>query len=297
MGHHHHHHDHSNGNIRTAFFLNFFFTIIEIIGGLLTNSMAILSDALHDLGDSLSLGLAWFLEKYSKKGHDEKYSFGYRRFSLLAALINSVVLVIGSVFILTEAVPRLLNPESPNAAGMILLAVLGIVVNGAAVVKMKDGESMNAKVISWHLLEDVLGWVAVLIVSIVLFFVDLPILDPLLSIGITLYILYNVIMNLKKTMELFLERVPDGIQLDDIKQRIEQIDNVLSIHHTHLWSLDGEHHAFSTHIIVPDHMQKDDVCTIKSQVNKIIRDIHLDHVTIEIEYESEECSVNQVHHH
>ncbi|MBH0231621.1 cation diffusion facilitator family transporter [Halobacillus yeomjeoni] len=290
MGH-HHHHDHSTGNIKVAFFLNFFFTIIEIIGGLLTNSMAILSDALHDLGDSLSLGLAWFLQKYSKKSRNSDFSFGYKRFSLLAALINSVVLIVGSVFILFEAVPRLLNPESPNTTGMMILAVLGILVNGAAVFRLKDGQSMNQKVISWHLLEDVLGWVAVLIVSIVMAFTDLSILDPLASIAITLYILYNVILNFIQTMRLFLEGVPRNIDLKEIRERINDIEHVLSTHHTHLWSLDGEHHAFSTHVVVPPDATKKEVCEVKDEIKEIIHSINLEHVTIEIEYEDEPCSI------
>ncbi|MFC0522170.1 cation diffusion facilitator family transporter [Pontibacillus salicampi] len=293
----HHHHDHTTGNIKVAFLLNLGFTILEIIGGILTNSMAILSDALHDLGDSLSLGLSWFLQKYSKKENTSEYTFGYKRFSLLAALINSVVLIVGSTFILFEAIPRLLNPDMPNATGMIVLAVLGVLVNGAAVFKLKGGESMNAKVITWHLVEDVLGWVAVLVVSILLLFFNLPILDPLLSIGITVYILYNVILNFRKTMSLFLEAAPEGIDVDKVKQQIENINLVKSIHHTHLWSLDGEHHAFSTHVVVPENASKDDICDTKEQIKQIIQEIQLDHITIEIEYEDEACSVLELSHH
>ncbi|WP_082235606.1 cation diffusion facilitator family transporter [Halobacillus massiliensis] len=292
MGH-HHHQDHTTGNIKVAFFLNFFFTIIELIGGILTNSMAIISDALHDLGDSLSLGLAWFLQNFSKKQKNQQFSFGYKRFSLLAALINSTVLIIGSFFILTEAVPRLLDPQQPHTVGMMGLAVLGIFVNGAAVFKLRSGESMNQKVISWHLLEDVLGWAAVLIVSIVMTFADLPILDPIASILITLYILYNVILNLIKTMRLFLEAVPENINLNDIIRKIQQLPSVQSTHHTHLWSLDGEHHAFSTHVVVPASSNKEDLCAIKEQVKQAVSHIHLDHMTIEIEYEDEYCSMKE----
>ncbi|WP_181350239.1 cation diffusion facilitator family transporter [Thalassobacillus sp. CUG 92003] len=288
---HHHHHDHTTGNIKVAFFLNLIFTIIEIIGGIMTNSMAILSDALHDLGDSLSLGLAWFLQKFSKKQKTKSFSFGYKRFSLLAALINGVVLIVGSVFILTEAVPRLLNPVQPNTNGMIILAILGVIVNGAAVFRLRGGESMNSKVMMWHLLEDVLGWVAVLIVSVIMSFFDIPILDPLASIGITLYILYNVIINFQKTMRLFLEAVPENIDLDHLVAKINRIDPILSTHHTHLWSLDGEHHAFSTHIVIPESATKDEICEVKEHVKECLGDIHLDHVTIEIEYEDEYCSM------
>ena len=178
MGHHHHHHDHSHdtGNIKVAFFLNLSFTIIEIIGGLMTNSMAILADALHDLGDSLSLGISWFLEKVSEKKPDETFTFGYARFSLLAAFINSMVLIVGSTIILYHVIPRLLNPEPVEASGMLLLSILGIVMNGLAVLRLKKGSSMNEKVVTWHLMEDILGWVVVLVASIVLMFVDWPII-------------------------------------------------------------------------------------------------------------------------
>lgn len=294
MGHHHHHHvDTTTGKIKTAFFLNFAFTIIELIGGLLTNSMAILADALHDLGDSLSLGLAWFLQKFSRKEQSEHFSFGYRRFSLLAALINSVVLIVGSVFILSEAVPRLLNPEQPNAGGMIAISILGILVNGAAVFRLKGGDSMNQKVMTWHLLEDVLGWVAVFIVSIIMLFFDVPILDPIASIGITLFILYNVVQNLIKTMKLFLEAVPSGVDLDEIVVKINDLSEVQSSHHTHLWSMDGENHAFSTHVVVPGNATKDTICVVKAQVKDILGPIQLEHVTIEVEYEDEACSLDR----
>jgi len=191
--HHHRHHPAGDtGNLKTAFFLNFAFTIIEIIGGILTNSVAILSDAIHDFGDSLSLGLAWYLQKLSKKGRNSTFTYGYKRFSLLGAIITSLVLVIGSVIILYEAIPRLFQPEPAHVPGMIGMAILGVIVNGAAVWRTRSGQSMNEQVVSWHLLEDVLGWMAVLLGAVLMYFFDAPIIDPLLSIGITLFILYNV---------------------------------------------------------------------------------------------------------
>ncbi|KGX86925.1 cation diffusion facilitator family transporter [Pontibacillus litoralis] len=298
MGHHHHHHhDENSKNMGFAFFLNLSFTIVEIIGGLLTNSIAILSDALHDLGDSISLGLGWFLQRFSNKEQTNDFTFGYKRFSLLAALINSVVLIVGSVFILTEAIPRLFQPESPNATGMLMLAILGVIVNGAAVFKLRGGDTMNAKVMTWHLLEDVLGWVAVLIVSIVLMFKDIPILDPLLSVGITVYILYNVIINFKKTMILFLEGVPEEVDMEDIQQKLLDITNVKSIHHTHVWSLDGEQHAFSTHVVVTEDVTKEGTYEVKQAIKRIIQAYHFSHITVEIEYEGEGCIIEHAHQH
>jgi cobalt-zinc-cadmium efflux system protein len=189
---HDHSHEHSGTRIRWAFFLNLAFTVIEFIGGWLTNSTAIMADAVHDLGDSLSIGLAWYLDTISKKKADKEFSYGYRRFSLLGAMINGSILIVGSLWVLSVAIPRLFAPEMPEATGMVYLAVLGVVVNGYAAFKLSRGKSLNERVLNWHLLEDVLGWLAVLIVAVVLLFVEWPILDPLLSIGFTLFILYNV---------------------------------------------------------------------------------------------------------
>lgn len=285
----HSHHHHSTNNIRTAFLLNLSFTILEIIGGTLTNSVAILSDALHDLGDSISLGAAWYLENFSQKAASKKYSYGYGRFSLLGALINALVLIVGSVFVLSEAVPRIMNPEHSNAQGMILFALVGIAVNGLAAYRLKDEISMNARVVALHLLEDVLGWVAVLIVGITLLFIDAPILDPILSILITLYVLYNVGANLRKTVKLFLQGIPDDIDLEEIEKQLLAIPGVSSAHNPHVWSLDGEHHVLTIHLIVPDETDKNDAIRIKHESKAIAESLHMTHITVEIEYECEEC--------
>lgn len=287
-------HDHSNdstGDLRLAFFLNLSFTIIEIAGGIWTNSLAILSDAIHDLGDSLSLGMAWYLETYARKDKDKKYSYGYRRYSLLSALINTVVLIVGSVFILSRAVTRLFNPEPVDAKGMILFAVLGIIVNGLAMLRLRGGKSLNAQVVAWHLIEDVLGWVAVLIMSIVLLFTDLYILDPIFSILITSFVLFNVIKNLRKTLALFLQAVPENMDLEMIENRLLAIDNVCSSHHTHIWSMDGEHHVLTTHLVVEEDTSQDEVLCIKEDINQLSKEMDFLHTTVEIEYGDEKCSM------
>jgi len=291
MAHDHDHsgHHHETGNIKVAFFLNLAFTIIEIIGGFWTNSMAILSDALHDLGDSLSLGVSWYLQNYSKKGPDYKFSFGYSRFSLLGALINSIVLLGGSVLILSRAIPRIFNPEPVNAKGMIAFAVLGIFINGAAVLRLRKGKSLNEKVVTWHLLEDVLGWVVVLIGSIILNFKDLPIIDPLLSMGITIYILYNVVKNLKKVMNVFLQGVPEDISIEEIEKLVEEKTEALSVHHTHIWTIEGERNMLSTHVKIPDSCNSQDIINLKKNIRKLLKEKNIEHVTIEMEYETEEC--------
>lgn len=291
MDHSHHHNHHTANNIRIAFALNLAFTVLEIFGGLWTNSLAILSDAIHDLGDSISLGLAWYLEKYAEKGGDQRFSYGYRRFSLLGALINTVILIIGSLFIITRAIPRLIEPEHTDAQGMILFAILGILVNGVAVFRLRSSKSMNARVVAWHLLEDVLGWIAVLVVGFVLFFTDNHYLDPILSILIAVYILYNVIKNLRATIGLFLQAVPESIEIQEIVERIIAVENVHSTHHMHIWSLDGEHHVLTTHVVVNEELPKEDARCVKNEIKEVLRNYEFSHITIEIEYGDDDCAM------
>ena len=288
----HHHHHGDSANLRTAFFLNLGFTVVEIIGAYLTNSVAILSDALHDLGDSIALGMAWGLEKHAAKEAPARYSYGYGRLSLLAAFINAAVLIAGGLFVLAEVIPRLLNPEATNAPGMILLALGGIAVNGVAVWRLRGGASMNAKVVMWHLLEDVLGWVAVLIVGITLLFIDLYILDSILSLLITIYILYNVLGHLKKTAELFLQAAPEGVDPSHLAERLRNINAVEDCHHTHLWSLDGNHHVLSTHLVVDQSADQSEIREIKQQAREELDGLQLSHITIEIEYPGD-CSMEE----
>ncbi|MDX9859091.1 MAG: cation diffusion facilitator family transporter [candidate division Zixibacteria bacterium] len=292
----HHTHDHSHaaaGSIRVAFFLNLAFTIVELFGGLWTNSVAILSGAVHDLGDSLSLGTAWYLEHLSRREGDRRFSYGYRRFSVLGALINTIVLLVGSLYILSQAVPRLMAPEHTNAEGMIGFAVVGVLVNGLAVYRLRGHSSLNVSVVAWHLLEDVLGWVAVLVVGITLKFSDLHILDPILSILITLYILFNVVRKLKSALSVFLQAVPEGVEIAALESAIKRLDGVCSVHHTHVWSLDGEHHVLSTHVVVDQAASKDDGARIKEAIRGITAQYKLEHTTVEIEYEGDGCSMDR----
>jgi len=289
---HNHNHSHQHGKndrIGWAFFLNVIFTIIEFIGGWLTNSTAIMADAVHDLGDSLSIGFAWILSRFSDKEASDKFSYGYRRLTLFGALVNSIVLIIGSIWVLFEAIPRLSNPEMPVVEGMLGLAILGVAVNGYAVLKLKAGETLNEKVLTWHLLEDVLGWVAVLIVSIVLLFVDLPILDPLLSIGFTLFILFNVLKNLKTTLALFLQATPDEEVQNNIEKAIKAIPEINGIHHMHFWSLDGESHVLTAHLELAHNFEVDKLIRLKQQVAKELSSYNLSHTTIEFEFPQETC--------
>lgn len=285
----HRHHQDGAVGLRAAFFLNLFFTIVEIIGGLLTNSLAILSDAMHDLGDSVSLGLGWYLEHFSHRESDRRYTYGYRRFSLLGALINTVILVVGALYITLEAIPRLFSPVKPNAQGMAILALGGIIINGIAAIRLRKEKSYNAKAIAWHLLEDVLGWIAVLIVGTILLFADLFFLDPLLSIFISIFVFYNVLKNLQQTVRLFLQAVPADYEIEDIDRRLSQIEHIQSIHHTHIWSLDGVNHVLTTHIVVDKDTPRESVLCVKQDVRDLVKDLNIEHITIDIEYGETDC--------
>jgi len=289
--------DMSSNRIGWAFVLNVFFTIIEFIGGYLTNSTAIMADAVHDLGDSLSIGLAWILSKLSKRDSSKYFSYGYQRFSLMGALINGMVLIAGSIWVISESIPRLLHPEMPDAQGMVWLAILGVVVNGYAAYKLSSGKTLNERVLNWHLMEDVLGWIAVLIVAITLMYIDLPILDPLLSIFFTLFILFNVLKNLKLSIRLFLQASPDEHIQENIHQALTKLEHVKEIHHFHLWSLDGEQHVLTAHLVLDNTINRESDCKkimaelveIKAEISTRLKPYNLSHTTIEFEFYDEVC--------
>lgn len=281
-------------NLKIAFFINVGFTALEIAGGFFINSIAIISDALHDLGDSLSLGFAWAMEnKAENKGATKEFSFGYARFRLLGALINSVVLIAGSGFIIYEAINRLSDPEPVKSLYMLGLAIVGVLANGYAAWRVHGGKSLNEKVVSWHLLEDVLGWVAVLIVAIVLQFKEWYFLDPVLSMGISAYILWGVLRRLQDTLHLLLQGVPGNIDLNEVKSCLSRTPHVSSIHHTHVWSLDGEHHVLTSHLVLENITGYDQIDSVRQQAIKAVEKWNFTHHTLQLELDKEKCTIWQ----
>lgn len=257
----------------------------------MTNSVAILSDALHDLGDTLSLALAWYFQKISIKGRDNTFSYGYKRFSLLGAIVNSIILVVGSIFILTEAIPRLIHPEPSDAKGMMLLAVLGVVFNGAAVIRLKSGTSLNERVVRLHLMEDVLGWIAVLIGAVLMYFFDLPFIDPLLSLLISGYILFNVVKNLRHTFQIILQGIPVNADIDTIKSYLSGIPQIENYHDFHIWSMDGEYNILTVHLVLSEDLTMDEINALKTTIKDNLAYKGVDHATIEFENNQEECAL------
>jgi cobalt-zinc-cadmium efflux system protein len=288
-GHNDHHHHHSGDNIALAFWLNTGFAIIELFGGFYTNSISILSDSLHDLGDSISLGAAWFFERKSRRKRDEFYTYGYKRFSLIGAFINGIVLIVGSVFIVREATVRLFNPEQPDTTGMIVFAVLGIVVNGAAMLRLRKGSSINERVISLHFLEDVLGWVAVLVGSIVMKFYDAPLIDPILSIIIAFVILGNVYKNMKGAFQIILQRVPLNVSEEQVKGELKKFNEIEDTHDLHLWTMDGSYNILTMHVVLKEPMDTEPLETLKFNLKKKLKEINIEHATIEFENRDLSC--------
>lgn len=287
-------HGHEKGSgarsLGVAFFLNLGFTIFEVVGGLLTNSVAILSDAVHDAGDSISLALAWILHRVAQRESDTNFTYGYRRFSVLGALITGVLLVVGLIFVLMKAVPRFTNPEPVSGPGMLGIALAGIVVNGVAALRLRRGTSLNEKIASWHLLEDVLGWVAVFVGGLAVIIWKVPVVDPILSILISLFVLWNVFKNLKKVGAVFLQRVPEGFDTAQFIKNVMALPSVEDVHHTHVWTLDGDRHVLTTHVTVAQNCSREEIASAKEEISRMIDPKVFDHVTIDVEVRGETCA-------
>ena len=282
----------SEKNILIAFILNLAFSVFELVGGIFTNSVAIISDSIHDIGDATSIGVSYFLEKKSKKQPDEIYTYGYLRYSVIGSIITVLILLVGSVLVIINAVSRILNPQEINYNGMIVFAIIGVIVNFLAAYFTRHGESLNQKAVNLHMLEDVLGWVAVLIGAVVMRFTDFKLIDPILSIGVSLYIFAHAFSHLKEALDLFLVKIPHGINIDEIKHHIKELENVLDVHHVHVWSMDGNSNYATMHIVT-----NGDHSTVKKAVKEEMNHHGIIHTTLEMESENEQCEDKQCHTH
>ena len=287
-------------NILIAFFLNISFSIFEFFGGLITNSVAILSDSIHDLGDAISIGISYFMERKSKKRPDNKYTYGYTRYSVLGGVITTAILLVGSILVIVSAIKRLFNPVDVNYSGMIIFAVIGVVLNSLAAFITKEGNSINQKSVNLHMLEDVLGWVVVLIGAIVMNYTNIRVLDSILSIGVALFILIISLKNLKKIVDLFLEKTPDSINIEELKNHLLRIEEVDDIHHIHVWSIDGVNNYATMHIVSKSKL----ISEVKKEIRKELEKYNICHAILETEEEActDKCchvkieKTNQHHH-
>jgi cobalt-zinc-cadmium efflux system protein len=305
MGVHHHHHGHhhhsesegqvphhleswvegggqSSSHLVTVFWLNFCFAIVELVGGWWINSFAILSDAVHDFGDALVIGLAWFLFRFSQGGRTARYTYGTGRISLVAALLAGFVVLAGSSGILVSAIPRLWEGGyAPPPGPMILLAFLGVSVNGWGAWKLSKVSGHTESMLTWHLLEDLLGWVAVLLGAVLIWITDWGWIDPLLALGVSAFIIWRVIGALWSTLEIFLQRSPVGIDESDLRAKLLAIEGVGSVHDLHLWTLDGRRSVLTIHLATPWPLERHG--EIRKFIKESLPKSHQWHCTIQIE--------------
>lgn len=268
-----------------AFILNLLFSLFEFFGGTFTGSVAIISDAVHDMGDALSILISFLLEKKSKNNADLRYTYGYARYSLLGCAVTCFILLAGSVVVIYNAILRLINPEPINYTGMIVFAVVGVIVNFITVFFTGGGGTLNQKAVNLHMLEDVLGWVVVLIGAVVMRFTDFYYLDPIMSICLALFIIFNALKNLLEVLNIFLEKAPKNIDIKELFNGLCGIDGVSDVHHFHLRSFDGLNNSATMHIVTDD-----DARIVKENVRNFLKEKGIEHSTIEIETEAENCT-------
>lgn len=294
----------STRNMFFAFALNLSFSVLELVGGILTNSISIISDSVHDLGDSVSIGASLVLEYKSGKKPDQQYTYGYLRFSVLGALITAAILFLGSVFVIYQSVCRLITPSEVHYDGMLIFAIIGIAVNGFAAYRTAHGHSMNEKTLSLHMLEDVLGWAAILVGSFVIKFTGWHWIDPILSLGIAVFVLFHAFGHIRQVLFVLMEKAPSDVCMDDLSRELQSIEKVCDIHHVHLWSMDGNAHFASLHALIDENTTQAEFETIKRELRHILQHYCVVHSTIELEYtpcDDQHCHVevetHEHHHH
>ena len=289
-----------------AFLLNFSFAIIEFIFGGLFGSSAILADAVHDLGDALAIGISAFLESISNREEDSRYTLGYKRFSLLGAILTAVILITGSTLVILENISKFIEPQPVDHEGMLWLGIIAIAINLMASLIVRKGQTKNESILSLHFLEDTLGWLAVIVVAIILRYTDWYFLDPLLSLGISAFILSQALPRFWSTLKIFLDAVPEGVDIKQVKNDLEQLDNVASINQLNLWTMDGLEKNAIVHVCLK-RMEQMEVC--KEAIRALLKERGFQNVTIEVDedlathrahkrnIEELEASQGHEHHH
>ena len=275
-------------NILIAFVLNLAFAVFECFGGIFTGSVAIISDAVHDLGDAAGIGIAWFLEKKSKEQPDETYTYGYARYSVIGSVITTLILLFGSAAVVYNAIARILDPKEIHYNGMIVFAIIGVCVNFCAAVFTREGGSLNQKAVNLHMMEDVLGWAVVLAGAVLMRFTGFVRIDPLMSVGVAVFIFINAVRNLKEALGVLLEKNPHGMDVEEIRRHVMEIEAVLDVHHIHIWSMDGSSHYATMHIVT-DAVPHE----IKDRIRRELAEHGVGHVTLELETAGECCREKQ----
>ena len=289
-----------------AFFLNLSYAIVEFIAGGIFGSSAVLADSVHDLGDAIAIGLSAFLETISNREEDSRYTLGYKRFSLLGALVTAVILMTGSVLVILENLTKLFHPKPVNDEGILWLGIIAVSINLLASLVVRKGKTKNESILSLHFLEDTLGWIAVILMAIILRFTDWYILDPLLSLVISIFILSKAIPRFWSTLKIFLDAVPEGVDIQRVKSDLEQLDHVASINQLNLWTMDGLEKNAIVHVCLKE-IEQMELC--KESIRSILKDCGFQNITIEVDVdlathqdhkrkvEELEVDKNHEHHH
>lgn len=267
-----------------AFFLNLTYAIVEFIAGGVFGSSAVLADSVHDLGDAIAIGISAFLETISNREEDSHYTLGYKRFSLLGAMVTAVILMTGSVLVILENIAKIFHPQPVNDEGILWLGIIAITINVLASLVIRKGQTKNESILSLHFLEDTLGWVTVILMAIVLRFTDWYILDPLLSLVISFFILSKALPRFWRTLKIFLDAVPEGVDIQKIKTDLAELDHVASINQLNLWTMDGLEKNAIVHVCLKEteHME-----TCKESIRIFLKDCGFQNITIEVDADLE----------
>ena len=289
-----------------AFFLNLSYAIVEFIAGGIFGSSAVLADSVHDLGDAIAIGISAFLETISNREEDRQYTLGYKRFSLLGALVTAVILITGSILVILENTTKLFNPQPVNDEGILWLGMIAVTINVLASLVVRKGQTKNESILSLHFLEDTLGWLAVILMAIILRFTDWYILDPLLSLVISIFILTKAIPRFWSALKIFLDAVPEGVETGDLEKELEALTNVKSVNQLSIWSMDGLENNAIVHVCLKEIEQME---TCKEFIRNLLKDCGFQNITIEVDDDLEthqahkrniaelEASHDQNHHH
>ena len=296
----------SKTSIWLAFFLNLSYAIVEFIAGGIFGSSAVLADSVHDLGDAIAIGISALLETISNREEDRQYTLGYKRFSLLGAMLTAVILMIGSVLVILENITKIVHPQPVNEKGILWLGIIAVAINVLASLVVREGKTKNESILSLHFLEDTLGWLAVILMAIILRFTDWYILDPLLSLVISIFILTKVIPRFWSALKIFLDAVPEGVDIKQVKNNLEQLDHVASVNQLNLWTMDGLEKNAIVHVCLEE-IEHIEYC--KESIRNLLKDYGFQNVTIEVDanlashqthkrkIEELEASQSHGHHH
>ena len=285
MGHTHHNLNSTAGRLIITMLLNFVITIAEVIGGILSGSLALISDALHNFSDGISVIISYIALKLKKKESSEKHTFGLKRAEILAAVFNSFVLIVISVYLFYEAAQRFTEPKEIDAGLMTLVASIGLIANiaGTLLLKRDSKDSLNIRSSYLHLLSDAVSSFAVILGGLVIYFYKIYWMDPLLTILIGIYIIRESILILLSATHVLMEGAPANVTIKQIETEVLKIDEVKNIHHIHLWTVGENDIHLEAHIKIPDMMLSKGL-TIKDKVASVLLEkFKINHITLQME--------------